>query len=164
MSNTKKLALSGIFVAVGVVCSAFYIPVGVAKIFPVQHFVNVLAAVLLGPVYGVGMAFSTSLIRVLLGTGTLLAFPGSMVGALLSGLLYKKFRKTTMALLGEAVGTGILGALLAYPVAALLLSKEAALFGFVIPFSISSSTGAVIAAGFITVIKKVKAFKPVFQK
>ena len=36
------------------------------------------------------MAFITSLIRVLMRTGTLLAFPGSMCGALLAGLMYKK--------------------------------------------------------------------------
>ena len=47
--NTKKLALSGIFIAIAVVFSAFSIPVGVAKVFPVQHLINIVGGVLLGP-------------------------------------------------------------------------------------------------------------------
>ena len=41
-----------------------------------------------------------------------------MVGALLAGILYKRIlRKPIMAVIGEVIGTGILGALLAYPIA-----------------------------------------------
>ncbi|MCX7658891.1 MAG: energy coupling factor transporter S component ThiW, partial [Oscillospiraceae bacterium] len=63
MSNVKKLTIAGILVAMGVVCSAFYIPIGVAKCFPIQALINVLAGVLLGPLYAVCMAFTTSLLR-----------------------------------------------------------------------------------------------------
>lgn len=143
--SVKKLSLAGILVAVGVVCSTFSIPIGVAKIFPVQHFINVITGVVLGPFYGVAMAFVTSLLRNLMGTGSLLAFPGSMCGALLCGLLYHSTKKLVFAFVGEVVGTGILGALLAYPIAALLLSSKAAFYGFVLPFSISSFAGAVIS-------------------
>jgi energy coupling factor transporter S component ThiW len=68
-----------------------YIPVGVAKAFPIQHLINILSAVLLGPAYALWNAFAISLLRNLLGTGSLLAFPGSMIGALLAGLLYQNF-------------------------------------------------------------------------
>jgi energy coupling factor transporter S component ThiW len=143
--SVKKLSLAGIMVAVGVVCSTFSIPIGVAKVFPVQHFINVLAGVVLGPFYGVAMAFVTSLLRNLMGTGSLLAFPGSMCGALLCGLLYHSSKKLMLAFVGEVVGTGIIGALLAYPIAALLLSSKAAIYGFMIPFGISSFAGAAIS-------------------
>ncbi len=76
----KKLAASGMMVALIIVLSGFYIPVGASKCFPVQHMMNILSAVLLGPFWGVGIAFCASLIRNLMGTGTLMAFPGSMVG------------------------------------------------------------------------------------
>ena len=76
----KKLTISAMLVAVAVVLSSFSIPIGPSRCFPIQHLCNVLAAVFLGPVYGVSMAFCTALIRNLLGTGSLLAFPGSMVG------------------------------------------------------------------------------------
>ena len=91
--NVRKLALAGILVAVGIVCSPLSIPVGASKCAPVQHFINILGGVFLGPGYAVGMAFVTSLLRNLMGTGTLLAFPGSMCGALLCGLVFSRTGK-----------------------------------------------------------------------
>lgn len=158
MSNIKKLTLAGVFVAMGVAGSAFYIPIGVAKCFPIQHLINVLAGVLLGPLYAVIMAFTTSLMRVMLGTGSLLAFPGSMCGALLCGVLYKYTNKTIMAFVGEVIGTGIIGAILAFPIASLLLSKEVALFGFIIPFGLSSFAGAAISLVFLSALKRIGVF------
>lgn len=154
MFNVKKLALSGIFVAIGVVCSPFNIPFGVAKVFPVQHLINVLGGVLLGPLYAVAMAFVTSLLRVMMGTGSLLAFPGSMCGALLCGLLYKFTKKEGFAFAGEVFGTGVIGAVLAFPIATLFLSKKVALFTFVIPFGLSSLVGAILSLVFLRALKR----------
>ena len=83
--SAKKLALAGMFCALAVVGSVFSFPVFGSKCAPVQHMVNILCAVLLGPYYGVGVAFVASLLRNLLGLGSLMAFPGSMCGALLCG-------------------------------------------------------------------------------
>ena len=74
--SVKKLALAGLFCAAAVVGSLFSFPVFGSKCSPVQHMVNILCAVLLGPGYGVGAAFAASLIRNLLGLGSLMAFPG----------------------------------------------------------------------------------------
>lgn len=153
----KKLAAAAMLTALAVILSAFSIPIGVSRCFPVQHMVNVVAAVLFGPVYSVMIAFCTSLIRNLLGTGSLLAFPGSMVGALLCGLIYQKFHKLLPAYLGEVIGTGVLGALLCYPVAALLMGKETALFAYVIPFMISTVGGTILAAAVIGALYKTRA-------
>lgn len=152
--NIKKLTTAGILIALGVVCSAFYIPIGASKCFPIQHMVNVIAGVLLGPAYACAMAFVTSLIRVMMGTGSLLAFPGSMIGALVCGLLYKHFRKLPAAYFGEVFGTGVLGALAAYPVATMLMGKEAALFAYVLPFIVSSIGGATISVFAIGALQK----------
>ena len=103
--NVRKLALAGILVAVGIVCSPLSIPVGASRCAPVQHFINILGGVFLGPWYSLGMAFITSLLRNLMGTGTLLAFPGSMCGALICGLLYQYTRRLPLAYLGELFGT-----------------------------------------------------------
>ena len=151
--SVVKLVLSGMFVALAVVLSTFSIPVGGSKCFPIQHMVNVLAAVFLGPWYGVGIAFCTSLIRNILGTGTLLAFPGSMIGALCCGLVYKHTGKLTLTYIAEVIGTGILGGLLAFPVAAFVMGKEVALFVYVVPFLVSTIGGTVIAAVLITILK-----------
>ena len=150
----KKLVLAGILVAVAVVGGIFSIPVGAAKVMPVQHIINVLGGVLLGPGYAVAVAFVTSLIRNLIGTGTLLAFPGSMIGALLCGLLYKGTHKLIAAYVGEVFGTGVLGAVAAWPIAVLLLGKEAAAFTYVIPFLMSTAVGAAISVIVLAALRR----------
>ncbi|HHW92421.1 MAG TPA: energy coupling factor transporter S component ThiW, partial [Firmicutes bacterium] len=75
--KTQKLTLAALFIAIATLTGhVLYIPAGFSKCFPIQHTINILAAVLLGPWYGVSIAFVTSLLRNILGTGTLLAFPG----------------------------------------------------------------------------------------
>ncbi len=155
--KTRKLVASGVLVAVIICLSGFYIPVGASKCFPIQHMVNVLAAVLLGPWWSVGIAFTTSLIRNLMGTGTLLAFPGSMVGALLCGLVYSRWKKLVPTYIAEVFGTGVLGGMLAYPIAALVMGKDAALFTFVLPFLVSTAGGTLIAAVLIGVLSRTHA-------
>ena len=132
--NVRKLALAGILVAVGIVCSPLSIPVGASRCAPIQHFINILGGVFLGPWYAVGMAFVTSLLRNLMGTGTLLAFPGSMCGALICGLLYRYTQKLPLAYLGELFGTSVIGGVLSYPVSVLLMGNSCAVFAFVLPF------------------------------
>lgn len=152
LNVTKKLVLSSLLVAFGTVIGAvFYIPLLGGKMFPIQHFINVVSAIILGPLYAVGNAFVISLLRNILGTGSILAFPGSMVGALLAGILYKRYKNFYATALGEVVGTGILGALLAYPFATLMLGKEVALFAYIFPFSLSCIGGAVLAIIFLNV-------------
>ncbi len=163
-TNVKKLALAGILIAVGVVCSPFYIPVGVSKCFPIQHMVNVLAAVFLGPWYGVGMAFITSLIRVAIGTGSFLAFPGSMCGALICGLVFQYSKKLTFTYAGEIFGTSIIGGLIAYPVAVYVLGNaNAALFAYVLPFFVSTAGGTLIAAVLVAALRKTKVMDKLLQ-
>ena len=145
-TNTKKIAIAGVFCAVAVVGSLFSFPVFGSKCSPVQHMVNILCAVLLGPGYGVGVAFAASLIRNMLSLGSLMAFPGSMCGALLAGLLYQYGKKLPFAYVGEVFGTGIIGGMLSYPIAALLMNSDtAALFTYVVPFLISTCGGTIIA-------------------
>ena len=60
----KKLCMAGIFCALAVAGSFISFPVFGSKCAPVQHMVNILCAVLLGPGYGVAVAFVASLIPV----------------------------------------------------------------------------------------------------
>ena len=157
-----KLTLAGMFCAVAVVGSLFSFPIAGSKCAPVQHIINIFSAVLLGPAYGVGVAFAASFIRNITGLGTRLAFPGSMFGAFLSGILYKKTKNYPLTLLGEVFGTGIIGGLCAYPVAVLLMGKDAsqiAFYVYVVPFLISTAGGAVIAAVILFSLKKSGALK-----
>lgn len=152
---TKKLVLAGVLTALAVVGSMISFPVAGSKCAPVQHMVNILAAVTLGPGWGVGIAFCASLLRNIMGIGSLLAFPGSMVGALCCGLVYMACKKVSLTCVAEAFGTGILGALAAYPAAKFLMGMEpAGVFVYVIPFLISTGVGSVLAFALVTVLEK----------
>ncbi len=143
--KSKKLTTAALFVAIGVTSShLIYIPVGIAKAFPVQHCINLLAAILFGPQYAALIAFIISLLRNILGTGSLFAFPGSIIGAALSGIMFKLSEKPLWALGGEVIGTGILGSLISYPIAKYIMGTELAAFFFVIPFLLSSIAGALM--------------------
>ena len=160
--GTRKLCYAGILCAVAVVGSFFYIPVFGSKCVPVQHMVNILCAVLLGPFYGVGVAFCASLIRNLLGIGSLMAFPGSMFGALLFGLMFWKTKNIPLTLLAEVFGTAILGGLCAYPVAILFMGMQAgqiAFYAYVIPFLISTAGGAILSGILLGALRKTGILK-----
>jgi len=153
--KTKKLALAGVLCAVAVVGSLFSFPVLGSKCAPVQHMVNVLCAVLLGPWYGVAVAFVASLLRNLLNLGTLMAFPGSMCGALLCGLAYWKSKNLPATLVGEVFGTGVIGGLAAYPIAkGLMHTSPAGYTVFIVPFLISTVAGSILAGVLIAALKK----------
>ena len=156
-NNTKKLAIAGILCAVAVVGSLFSFPVFGSKCAPVQHMVNVLCAVFLGPAYGVSVAFVASLLRNLLGIGSLMAFPGSMCGALLCGLIFWKTKNLPATLTAEVLGTGVIGGLCAYPIATLFMGVDAAavaFYAYIIPFLISTVAGSVLAGILVFALKK----------
>ena len=161
--NTRKLVLMAMFVAISVAGSAFVsIPAGIARAYPIQHAVNVVAAVLFGPAPAVLIAFLTAIVRVLTGTGSLLAFPGGMIGALLAGLMYAKFGKIAFAALGEIIGTGIIASLVAVPYARLLMGTEMASLFFLPAFFVSSTTGAVLGLVIVSRLVKSKARLPLY--
>ena len=153
--SSLAIAVAGLLTAAAVAGSLLSVPVAGSKCAPVQHMVNILCAVTVGPWWALAQAFIASLIRNLLGLGSPLAFPGSMCGALLGGLLYKYGKKLPFAYIGEVVGTGILGGMLSYPVAYLVMGNTAAtLFMFVVPFLISTCGGTVIAIIITLPLKK----------
>ena len=163
--NIKKLTLTAFLAAIAVAGSLFSFPVLGSRCSPIQHLVNVMCAVLLGPWYGLAAAFLAALIRNILGLGTLLAFPGSMCGALLSSLLYKWNKKLPAAYVGEVVGTGIIGGVLAYPIAAVLMGNQtAALFTFVVPFLISTVVGTIMAIVITMTMQKTKVLAKLQQQ
>ena len=158
--KTKKLALAGVLCAVAVVGSMFQFPVFGSQCAPVQHMVNVICAVFLGPWYGVVVAFAASLLRNALSLGSLLAFPGSMCGALLCGLVYWKTKNLPATLVGEVFGTGIIGGLLSYPIT--FMGKVAGSIGYtayVVPFLISTVGGSVLAGALVFALKRSGALK-----
>ena len=158
--STKKLALAGVLCAVAVVGSMFSFPVFSSKCAPVQHMVNILCAVFLGPWYGVAVAFVASLLRNLLGLGSLLAFPGSMCGALLCGLVYWRSKNLVATLCAEVIGTGVIGGLAAYPVAKLVMGLTPETYTvYIVPFLISTVAGSVLAGILVAALRRSGAFR-----
>ena len=99
----------------------------------------------LGPDYAVAIGFIIACLRNMLGTGSLLAFPGSMIGAALAGLAYRRYKTLPAAMAGEIFGTGIIGGFVAWIIATLLLGSKAVAWFFIPPFLVSTIGGSVIA-------------------
>ena len=141
-TNIHKLVFAAVLVALAVVGSLVSFPIGASKCAPVQHLVNIIGAVFLGPAWAVGVGFTAALLRNLLGLGSLLAFPGSMVGAFVAGMLYKYIKKLPAAYVGELFGTSVLAAITVY----------------ILPFFVSCAGGTVLAIVIVTALKKAKVF------
>lgn len=125
------MTVTAIFIAIGVLLAPFVsFPFGGARVFPLQRLINVLLAVLVGWRYSTAGAFCISSIRMAMGVGTVLAYPGSMIGAALAGIFYKRTGSIWGAVAGEIIGTGLLGGLIAYPVAAFVLDSKAVALWF----------------------------------
>ncbi len=162
--QTKKLTLAGVLCAVAVVGSLLSFPAFGGKCAPVQHIVNIVCGMALGPGYAIGVAFCASLVRNVLGLGSLLAFPGSMIGAALCALAYQKTKSIPWTLAGEVFGTAVLGGVCAYPIAIAFLGQSAAnigIFAYVIPFLISTGVGAVLSLAVVMPLMHAKILRTV---
>jgi energy-coupling factor transport system ATP-binding protein len=159
--KTRDVARAVILVAVSVAMSPFFIPVGIAKCFPAQHMINVIAAVMLGPAYALGIAFIAAILRNMLGLGTLLAFPGGMIGALMAGLAYRAFKNVYLAGLGEIIGTGLLGAAVsAWLVGPVLMGKTMAVGTLVVAFSVSTIGGTILGLILLHILRRGGIWQP----
>ena len=146
-SKTRQATYAVVLVAIGVALAPFTsFPAGIARINPTQHFINVIAAVLLGPWWAIGIAGIIGVIRNALGVGTFLAFPGGMIGALCAGYLYRLIKKIPFSAAGEVIGTGFIAPVVsALWVAPALMGRNIGFLALFPSFLASSLTGAVIA-------------------
>ncbi|NCO59967.1 MAG: energy coupling factor transporter S component ThiW [Deltaproteobacteria bacterium CG_4_8_14_3_um_filter_51_11] len=159
--KTRDVAKAVVLTAAAVALSPVFIPVGIAKCFPAQHMINVISAVMLGPLYAVVIACVAAVIRNMLGLGTLLAFPGGMIGAFLAGIAYKYFKNIYAAGAGEVIGTGFLGALIsAWIVAPALMGKNMAAAALITAFGISTLGGTVAGIILLHILRKAGIIKP----
>lgn len=123
MENKKvlKMVLMAMFVAIGVVISPI---LRIEGMCPMQHLVNVVCAVFLGPLYAFLCAIMIGIIRMMFMGIPPLALTGAVFGALLSGILYRMSKgKIIFAVMGEVIGTGIIGSIASYPVMAFLMGR-----------------------------------------
>ncbi len=131
MRSSIRIALTSIFIALGVILSPIWFPVMGSKAFPFQHMINVLSAVILGPLYASLIAFFIGVIRNTLGIGTIYAFPGGIPGGLVVGGVYlflrdriDRSRAWKISALTEPIGTVLIGAVVSYFFIAPLIGDE----------------------------------------
>ena len=102
-THVRKMVLTALFACMAFVLNTFvYFP----AMAPFQHFVDVVAAVFLGPWYACAAAFLCGVMRMLSGR-TIQAVAGAVFGPILGGLLWRKTKNIYLVWVGEVVGTGL---------------------------------------------------------
>ena len=128
--STKKMVLTAMLACLAYVLNTFvYFP----AMAPFQHFVDMLAAVLVGPWYGFLAALICGILRMLSGR-TIQAVAGAVFGPILGGLIYRKTKNIWLTLAGEVVGTGFFGAMVSYPLMKIFYGLDAQSPFYYIPF------------------------------
>ncbi len=138
-------------VTIGVVISPILRVHGFA---PMQHFINVICSVMLGPWYSLACAFMIAIIRMSLMAISPLAITGAVFGAFLSGVLYKRHQTFISACIGEVIGTGIIGSMVSFPVMKFIAGDaKVALFTFTPSFVIATIIGSALAYGLLKALE-----------
>ncbi len=139
-----RMVMLAMFVALGVVISPI---LRVEGMCPMAHLINITCAVFMGPAYAFLCAVLIGVIRMMIMGIPPLALTGAVFGAALSGILYKLSKgKIIAAVLGEIIGTGIIGAIVSYPVMTYLWGKEGLTWFFYVPsFIMGTLIGGSIA-------------------
>lgn len=147
-ANLLKLTVLSMLVALGVVISPI---LRVEGMCPMAHFINIVCAVFLGPWYSLLCATLIGIIRMATMGIPPLALTGAIFGAFFSGVCYRLSRgKIICAVIGEIIGTGIIGAIVSYPVMTFLWGKEGLSWLFYVPsFICGTLIGGSIAYVFL---------------
>lgn len=151
MKNSKnilKLTTLSMLIALGVVISPI---LRVEGMCPMAHFINIVCSVFMGPWYSLLCATIIGIIRMATMGIPPLALTGAIFGAFLSGVFYRLSKgKLICAVVGEVIGTGIIGAIISYPVMTLLWGKEGLSWLFYVPsFICGTLIGGSIAFVFL---------------
>ena len=152
-TNIRKMVLCALFASLAFVLNTFvYFP----AMAPFQHFVNVMAAVFVGPWWGCLSGFLCGVMRMMSGR-SIQAVTGAIFGPILGGLLWKKTRNIYLVCVGEVIGTGIIGALASYPLMKWFYALDAQSPLYYIPFYIPSAVvGGIMGVMVLMVLKRAK--------
>ena len=149
--RTKKMVLTAMLACLAFVLNTYvYFP----SMAPFQHFVDVIAAVLLGPWYACAAAFLCGIMRMMSGR-TIQAVTGAIFGPVLGGLIYRKTKNVYLVFVGEVFGTGVIGACASYPLMKMFYGLDAQSPFYYIPFYTPSAVvGAAMGVAILVILKK----------
>lgn len=140
MTENKKLInliFMAMMIAIGVVISPI---LRVEGMCPMAHLINVTCAVFVGPFPSLVCATLIGIIRMIFMGIPPLALTGAIFGALFSGLFYRLSKgKILFAVLGEVFGTGIIGAIVSYPVMTYIWGRDGLTWFFYVPSFIAGT-------------------------
>ncbi len=147
-NNIMKMVVLAMLIAVGVVISPILRFEGMC---PMAHFINIVCSVLMGPWYSLLCATLIGVIRMMTMGIPPIALTGAIFGAFLSGVFYRLSRGNLLAaVVGEVIGTGIIGAILSYPVMTIFWGYEHLTWLFYVPsFICGTLIGGSIAFAFL---------------
>ncbi len=165
-SINRKVAASGIFIAVGLVLSYLnpfgYFYIFGIKINPFAHFINAITGVLVGLTFSCIVALGIAILRFSIGIGTIHAFHGGITGAFIVGifssLLRKKYPKyVELAAFTEPLGTIFLGGTIGHLIAPIgsIFAIES-LFTYWSLFALSCIPGSIMGFIILIVLKQAK--------
>lgn len=152
-NKVLKTVFLSIMVAIGVVISPI---LRVEGMCPTAHLINIVCAVFMGPGYALLCATLIGIIRMIFMGIPPIALTGAIFGAFLSGVLYRASNgKIIFAVLGEIFGTGVIGAIVSYPIMTFLVGKEGLTAFYYVPMFITATImGGFIAYIFLGSLKK----------
>lgn len=170
----RKIVFSALFSALALAISPVaWFQWGPTKAFPGQHMVNVLAGIIIGPIWASLCAIIVGTLRIMLGVGTIFAYPGGIPGGLMVGILYIILKKKiesrnaiVLASLGEPVGTVLIGGTISWYIVdpffgATLQSRFGALLPFYLGWALSSVSGCIIGIALTLALDKLGVLKSI---
>ncbi|MBO0452940.1 energy coupling factor transporter S component ThiW [Enterococcus sp. MJM16] len=153
------MTLLALMIALDVVLSPLMRIEGMA---PMSSVMNIIAGVLLGPVYGTVMALVCGVIRMTLLGIPPLALTGAVFGALLAGVFYRLGKKLIWSMVGEIIGTGVIGSLLSYPVMVWFTGSQNELYWLIYTPRFVGATLIGSAIAFVVLVKLQET--PIFKR
>ena len=151
--NTFRMVMLATMVAIGVVISPI---LRIEGMCPTAHLINIVCSVLMGPWYSLLCATMIGIIRMMFMGIPPLALTGAVFGAFLSGVFYRVSKgRIICAVIGEVIGTGIIGSLVSYPVMAFLMGREGLTAFFYTPMFIGATLmGGTVAYIFLKALSR----------